>query len=518
MQVYFSHSYRDVAINGYFLEHFVDEEISLQADQKTDIWCVAKLERYMLETTGFVSIIPRRDTENDAATYSPYIGQEHSLARRARVPRLFFIDKQVLGQHRLDFPEDAVPFDPQALESGHLAHRTAIREFRQRLEIAHRPSRDSGREVATIVVGEGATLRDGAQDVAEILHREGYHVTLLTGNYPGRGLEDIRLLENLWKAEICIFILGNRLSDAHIALAMAHAHCIPSVRMQYDPHVTDCSPSITGMIRWRTQEEMLLEFSRQIKSYKEGLVQPVDLALASTATEAARSIATMRWQFRAENLWDMSDRRALIDHIHPNHSFVTDEVDRVRRKIGKALGSLSGREDSLRLCQELYDGLKRHEFIYEIEAASGAVGIQAIRTPGQIATHHAATCIDLVCLFASLLEEAGHNPLVLVVAGEDFAHALAGYRVLGEPGWENRGIGDVLGAEARGDAVFFEATGMASTDHPVAAETPEERRGKMLSFTDAQAAGRRMLRRSDISLRYFIDVRLLRQNEPPAQP
>ena len=60
MQVYFSHSYRDIAINSYFLQYLIDEEIPLQADQKSDIWCVAKLERYLSECSGFVSIIPRR--------------------------------------------------------------------------------------------------------------------------------------------------------------------------------------------------------------------------------------------------------------------------------------------------------------------------------------------------------------------------------------------------------------------------------------------------------------------------
>ena len=35
MQAYFSRSYRDVGVNGYFLEHFVDEELPLRADQKT---------------------------------------------------------------------------------------------------------------------------------------------------------------------------------------------------------------------------------------------------------------------------------------------------------------------------------------------------------------------------------------------------------------------------------------------------------------------------------------------------
>ena len=66
MDVYFSHSYRDVAINGYFLDLFVEETIALQADQKTDVWCIAKLERYLRETAGFVSIIPARPTDEDA--------------------------------------------------------------------------------------------------------------------------------------------------------------------------------------------------------------------------------------------------------------------------------------------------------------------------------------------------------------------------------------------------------------------------------------------------------------------
>ena len=83
MQVYFSHSYRDVALNGYFLEQFVEEDIPLQADQKTDVWCVAKLERYLNEMAGFLSIIPRRPTDSDPGAYSPYIAHELNLARRA---------------------------------------------------------------------------------------------------------------------------------------------------------------------------------------------------------------------------------------------------------------------------------------------------------------------------------------------------------------------------------------------------------------------------------------------------
>ena len=57
---------------------------------------MAKLERYLNEATGFVSIIPRRASETDLGAYSPYIGQELSLARRSRLPRLLFIDERII--------------------------------------------------------------------------------------------------------------------------------------------------------------------------------------------------------------------------------------------------------------------------------------------------------------------------------------------------------------------------------------------------------------------------------------
>ncbi len=510
MQVYFSHSYRDVAINSYFLDHFVNEEIPLRADQKTDVWCVAKLERYLSETNGFVSIIPRRPTEEDAGAYSPYIGQELNLARRARVPRLLLVDEQVFKRHRLDFPEDAVTFHPEALEHDGGRHADAIRAFSKALEASYPPTRAPRPGEATLIAGEGTAVRKVAEDVAELLKRRDYSVTLLSGRHPGRGLEDIRLLETLWRAELCVFLLGERLSDAHIALAMAHAHCIPSVRLKYDGRATDCSPSLSGLIRWRKADEMLVEFDRQLTSYRGGLVRPVEIALSSTATDAARSVGTMRWRRLPENEWDVEDGPALIRHLHPEHRFVQDEVNRTRAKLDQALGRMAGREGSMEVCAQLYDGIRRHRFGYEFEQVAGGAGAQGIRTPRQIASHETATCIDLVCLFASLLEAAGQNPLLAVIEGPGFAHALAGYRVLGEPAWDNQGIGDLRGAVARRDAVLFEATGSVMADAPVGAERGEERREKFLDFMDAVAAAERMVARSDVGLKHFVDVRVLR--------
>ena len=172
----------------------------------------------------------------------------------------------------------------------------------------------------------------------------------------------------------------------------------------------------------------------------------------------------------------------------------------------------------MEVCSMLYDGVRRHRFGYETEQRTGIAGVQRIRTPKQIAAHKTATCIDVVCLVAALLESAGQNPLIVVVESSGFAHAVAGYRVRGEPTWDNRSIGDLRGAVARRDAVLFEATGAIEADEPVGAETTGERRGKLLDFMDAVTAATRMLARSDVNLKHFVDVLSLRQGDTRTRP
>src|SRR5918993_4634381 len=122
MELYFSHSYRDVSINSYFVRELAGCGFRLLADQKSPVWCVAKLERYIGELPGFLSIIPRRRTDDGTVTYSPYIGHELSLARRSRVPRLLFVDDQVLARHRTEFPLDAIPFVADAPARDRMRH------------------------------------------------------------------------------------------------------------------------------------------------------------------------------------------------------------------------------------------------------------------------------------------------------------------------------------------------------------------------------------------------------------
>ena len=67
-----------------------------------------------------------------------------------------------------------------------------------------------------------------------------------------------------------------------------------------------------------------------------------------------------------------------------------------------------------------------------------------------------------------------------------------------------------FGCLALGDLVLFEATGCVMVDATVDKELAVGRRDKLLDFMDAIAAADRMMVRSDIRLKHFVDVRTLR--------
>ncbi|UEM14654.1 hypothetical protein J4G43_010640 [Bradyrhizobium barranii subsp. barranii] len=512
MQVYFSHSYRDVAVNGYFIDKFANEDLPLRADQKTDIWCVAKLERYLSEMGGFISVIPCRPTDADLGGYSPYIGRELDLARRARVPRLLFVDERVLRHHQLEFPEDAVSFKADEPAEAAGQHDEAIRAFRLALETTVRPERQLSKEAIVVAAGTG-TLRDAARDVVEILRRHNFRVTPLIGKFNDRGLDDIRLLEAIWRSELCIFLLGERLSDTHLALALAHAHCIPSIRLQHSPTADQCAPTISGTIHWRDRGEMLVELERQVSSYREGLVRPVEIAQGLGATDAARAIGTMRWRHRPENLWDVDDGGAILSHVRPDLAFIQDEVNRARRAYGASFANARGREAMMQICRHIYDGIRRHRFGFELEPKGPEPSVQIVRSPLQIETHRTANCLDLACLFASLIEAAGQAPIIVIVDGDGFAHALVGARGFSEPAWRNSQLGDLRRALSLGDALFFEPTGAVEADAPVADELEQDRCDKLLDFATARLAAERTIKRDDIRVRHVVDILYLRQRQ-----
>lgn len=502
MQLYFSHSYRDVKINTYFFTHLADHGFGLYADQKSPVWCVAKLERYLSELTGFLSIIPRRVSEEQRLGYSPYIGHELALARRAGVPRLLFVDDEVLNRFRTDFPEDAVPFVHDAPERDRSRHLRAVQEFKSRLDRdgGARPRQFKDRQ-ATVVAAGGKLIAEAAEGVVELLDTNGYEVRRLRGKRVLAAFEDISLFETLVSSELCVFLLDRHLTYVDVLLGMVHAHSIPSIRLQYDPKTEISTPGLSGRLPWSKSSALLDAFKEQLGSFRRGFVEAV-------GSEAVRPIGTTQWSPEPQQLWDVTDGTALRKHVNPTHAFVLDEVERLNKVLGSTVAARSGRAQGLDACMELYRAVRRHHLAYELELPSAERGRQAIRTPADILSSKAATCIDLACLFASLLSAAGLSPLIVVLETDRYLHALAGYRVSGAPGWAGApGLGDLRAAVALADVVLFEATGAAESDRPVAAETEQERRHgeKMLDFTTAREVAERMIR-SEVRLRFAVDV------------
>lgn len=509
MELYFSHSYRDVRINSYFVNELADCGFRLLADQKSPVWCVAKLERYITELPGFLSIIPRRQAEDGTITYSPYIGHELALARRSGVPRLLFVDDAVLARHRSRFPHDAVPFVADAPARDRRRHSEQIRVFRERLEQrAGRPSRRFVDRQATVVAASGKAIAQAADYVEDILTAKGFAVRMVRGRQDLAGFEDVGLFESLVASELCVFLLDTRLSAADVLMAMAYAHSIPSIRLQYDRTATACEPTLSGRLPWSRTADLVGEFEKQLDGFRSGFVEAVSLAENSSATEAVRSIGTTRWTPTPQQLWRYDDPAALRQHVSYLHPSVLDEVERVNRLHGTTLAARSERAQHLEICVELFRQLKRLHFAYELEPQSLSDGEQAIRTPGDIFGSRAATCIDIACLFASLLGAAGLSPvIVLLVKGAD-GHALVGYRAINAAEWPSSPTkGDLLAALDLQDLVLFEATGAVESEQPVGAETLDERRlgARTLDFATARQAAERLLR-SDMQLQAAVDI------------
>lgn len=500
MDLYFSHSYRDERINTYFCKELGDQGFKLYADQKSPIWCVAKLERYLDELSGFISIIPRRATSDTSLAYSPWIGHELSLARRGRVPRLLFVDDEILGQFPTDFPSDAVPFVYTSPESGQFRHRQAVEKFRGLLKnhlLVRR--REYNDRQATIIAASDKRISDATDRVREALAKQ-YRVTYFKADQLRTTFDNSLLLETLLSSELCVFLLNTQLTTADLALAMAHAQFVPSIRLQFDPGSTNARTLLSGQITWSKTNDLVKTFQEQLDSFREGFVDAIDLS----------KIAATAWKAEDDNLWDPLDGKDLANHLAASDPFVTDEVEIV----GKLVGGLISQTTSSQVwnvVRGFYDELKRRHFYYERELKM--VGnLQAIRTPADISKAGSATCIDTTCLFASLLKAAGQNPIIALVEisaqGKSRAHSLVGYvppsgfSLPAQPRLE-----DLRAAVDHQDVILLESTGFLESEQPVGAETIEERRigDKMLDFLTAKQSAERLVK-SDIALRFVVDL------------
>jgi hypothetical protein len=337
------------------------------------------------------------------------------------------------------------------------------------------------------------------QAIMQTLVENAYQPRLLRGKQIVDVLSEVSLFEQIAGSELCVFLLDTHVSGVHVALGMAHAHSIPSIRIRYDPKSTSCEPAVgSGLITWSNVADLVTEFKRQIQGFRRGFVEAVDL----------RAIAKTQWTADRTQLWDPSVPETIIKHLYPSDDFVQDEIGRVRNMMGGSLLPTGSRRNAYEICTRLYNEFKRFHFAYELEPPTVAEGKQAIRSAVEIRLHNAATCIDLACMFGSLLRAANHDPVIILFARAKSAHVLVGYKAPASFLWDEQPeINDLRAAVNIKDIVVFEPTGAVESDSPGGAETEEERRagGKMLDFETAVLAARRFIE-SDAELRYFFTV------------
>ncbi|MBZ5564980.1 MAG: hypothetical protein LAP13_21490 [Acidobacteriia bacterium] len=308
-----------------------------------------------------------------------------------------FVDDQVLNLHRASFPESAIPFFHKAPETERNRHVEMISQFGKNLAGGGaRPARQYQAEQFTVLTGHDPLLRDAGSLVAAILRNEGYDpMQVPAAASLDDTFENVSVFERIASSELCVFILDKELSYIDPLLAMAHAHCIPSVRLRYDPEAKDSTPELSGAVRWKRSEELVSSFQYLFQNYQSAFVTASGEAIQGVATQKPISIPP--------NEWNPSDGPGLLNSVVPDDGYVHDRVEGVTRMLAN-MGT--SRLDSDTVCRALYNRIKQEDFYYAFEDVLGDPNLQKIKTPQGIASANDGTCIDLACFFASLLEAA----------------------------------------------------------------------------------------------------------------
>ncbi|MGF1557285.1 hypothetical protein [Paucihalobacter sp.] len=155
---------------------------------------------------------------------------------------------------------------------------------------------------------------------------------------------------------------------------------------------------------------------------------------------------------------DMYDNDALIAcYVTPNDPIVKYYTQNLQEKLmkGEQAAVSQKPEDGVRLLTSLYDATLQSGMVY-----SGTKGIpqstddvqsivQQIRLPREVITGNTGLCIELSCLYASVLSAAGLDPIIYFVPG----HAYPGFKMNGQyfaieaTGIGGEGLGNIASAE-----------------------------------------------------------------------
>jgi SpoU rRNA methylase family enzyme len=196
--------------------------------------------------------------------------------------------------------------------------------------------------------------------------------------------------------------------------------------------------------------------------------------LVDPAVFTAEVSSPRTWNFVNEDSY-----AALSAFVQPNHPALRPILDKAVEKLrsGGHQPQLSGYQDMQLvpyMVQAVYDAVCDLKLTYSNPPASWADPGQKIRDAQMIVDERVGTCLDTAVLFASLLENIGLNPVLMVIPG----HAFVGFWVRPNRGFDQEAsaVRDVVSAIESGLVQLFETT--VVTDG-----------GAEVSFTEALAAG-----------------------------
>jgi hypothetical protein len=500
-QLYFSHSYRDVEINDYFIRLFADQGLVLIADQKSPTWCVPKLERYMTYADGFVAVVPHRakPDKDFPFHFSKWIAAEIRLARRAGLPIRVFVEDHILEEFEQSgvAPGAALPFTRLALPRDAAEHGREVVQFAQAVQATagRRPPRVGLRRACVFLAEESE--KDGtSQLVARALKQQAYQPLLIAPPRINDCGNDLSAIDSLMAAELSVFCLEPQITRVDLALAIAHALCRPAFRLRRAVSPLLDEDNVYGLLPWQTHDQLGLVFEQQLESYSRGFCEKVPSGTAAGEKELVLPD------------WDPKEKASLVNYVQVGDPKLREDVNAVRRLFDTGFPALvaDGRYDDL--VRAAYQQVQQHYWVYDFEPASKDYSRQRIRTPRDIHQDVAATCLDLACLFAAMLESMQANPVILRVTWWNDgggAHALAGCWVRRQrPGRTLLADKEhVLCALRQGDLLLLETTGAVRHRTRIAAE---ERNDGFLTYDQAKAKALELLERDDVYLDFLLDV------------
>lgn len=168
------------------------------------------------------------------------------------------------------------------------------------------------------------------------------------------------------------------------------------------------------------------------------LVEILDAETRETIASESRSLTLL-----PANAWMFDANRAetLAAFVLPSDPYVAEILTKTRAVLERDTGSastegyqsevpasmdprpLEERSRAYQIAKAIYRVLSDEPYAYSDPPGNFLEGIQRVRTPSQIKSEGAATCLDSTMLMASCFAQAGLEPVLFLVQG----HAFAGY-------------------------------------------------------------------------------------------